>query len=160
WERLTMNLLGGQPLRRPDGKDNGVRLIDIDNDGYLDVVIGNDNVKQTRHWLPKEKRWVVGRFPTWIAQLGDDNGCRFGIVREDGHTSFVQWYLNTRTGPTTLSDYKLRKAWSFSNGEWIEERGLLTGWDEPTVYGRSDYDGVRRTEFQHDRGVRLRDLDG
>src|SRR5207249_2740136 len=39
-ERLDRYLLGGQPLRSPDGLDNGVRLLDLDNDGYLDVVVG------------------------------------------------------------------------------------------------------------------------
>src|SRR5437763_10641847 len=51
-ERLTKNLLGGEKLRAADGRDNGVRLLDLDNDGYLDVVIGNDRVKQTRRWDP------------------------------------------------------------------------------------------------------------
>ena len=36
-----------------DGGDNGVRLLDLNNDGYLDVVIGNDKVRQTRLWDPK-----------------------------------------------------------------------------------------------------------
>src|SRR5262249_19712039 len=52
-ERLNKNLLSGQPLRKTDGRDNGVRLIDLDNDGFLDVVIGNDKVRQTRLWSPK-----------------------------------------------------------------------------------------------------------
>src|SRR5262249_25236667 len=52
-ERLNKNLLGGQPLRDPKtGRDNGVRLLDVNNDGYMDVVIGNEKVKQTRVWSP------------------------------------------------------------------------------------------------------------
>src|SRR5205085_2191665 len=39
-ERLNKNLLGGHPLRDPErSQDHGVRLIDLNNDGYLDVVI-------------------------------------------------------------------------------------------------------------------------
>src|SRR5205807_1498605 len=36
--RLNQNLLGGQSLRSPKGDDNGVRLLDLNCDGYLDVV--------------------------------------------------------------------------------------------------------------------------
>ncbi len=51
-ERLTKHLLGGVPLRADDGGDNGVRLLDVNNDGFMDVVIGNDKVRQTRIWRP------------------------------------------------------------------------------------------------------------
>src|SRR5207253_10185970 len=37
-ERINENLLAGHSLRWADLGDNGVRLIDVDNNGYLDVV--------------------------------------------------------------------------------------------------------------------------
>ena len=40
--RLNEHLLAGQPLRRKDGGDNGVRLLDLNGDGFVDVVIGNE----------------------------------------------------------------------------------------------------------------------
>ena len=36
--RIDQNLLAGQPLRAANGQDNGVRLLDLNNDGFLDVV--------------------------------------------------------------------------------------------------------------------------
>ena len=39
-ERLEKNLLAGNPLRNAKGQDNGVRLLDLNGDGYQDVVIG------------------------------------------------------------------------------------------------------------------------
>src|SRR5262249_14430913 len=64
-ERLNKNLLGGQPLRdSKTGLDNGVRLLDLNNDGFIDVVIGNDKVKQTRVWSPKSNAWLTSDFPT------------------------------------------------------------------------------------------------
>ena len=52
-ERLEKNLLAGQSLRGPTGRDNGVRLLDLDQDSLLDVVIGNEQVQQ-------DARLVVG----------------------------------------------------------------------------------------------------
>ena len=64
---LTTNLLGGQPLRAADGSDNGIRTLDLNNDGFMDVVIGNDAVRQTRVWSPQKRSWIVGDFPVQIA---------------------------------------------------------------------------------------------
>ena len=47
-ERLTKNLLGGHPLRAANGCDNGVRLLDVNADAYLDAVIGNSAASMTR----------------------------------------------------------------------------------------------------------------
>src|SRR5204863_10097646 len=63
-ERMNKNLLAGQPLRAPNGQENGVRLVDLNHDGYLDVVIGNDQVHQTRLWNPANKSWIETGFPT------------------------------------------------------------------------------------------------
>src|SRR5262249_34520216 len=86
-ERLNKHLLGGQPLRAADGGDNGVRLLDLDGDGYLDVVIGNDKVRQTRVWSPAKNAWTVTDFPAALVTVGKDGkrldaGGRFGIVRD------------------------------------------------------------------------------
>ncbi len=48
--RLNTHLLAGQPLRALDGGDNGVRVLDLDGDGFQDVVIGNAQLQRTRLW--------------------------------------------------------------------------------------------------------------
>src|SRR5439155_8015541 len=60
-ERLTKNLLGGVPLRDPmTGGDNGVRVLDVDGDGYLDVVITKGEGRKTRFWRPATRTWSDG----------------------------------------------------------------------------------------------------
>jgi putative membrane-bound dehydrogenase-like protein len=76
-ERLNKNLLGGHPLRDPKtGGDNGVRLLDLNNDGYIDVVIGNATTKVCRTWDPKEQKWSETPFPFEVTT------CHFGVFGE------------------------------------------------------------------------------
>ncbi len=144
-ERLDKHLLGGQPLRAPNGQDNGVRLLDLNHDGYLDVVIGNDRVRQTRLWSPKTKSWTVSDFPvplvtTYLQGNRSDAGVRFGVVRPDGHASLL------------VRNDAIASAWHFDGTKWVEDLSLLTGLE---VEGRP----VVTNERGRDRGVRLRDLD-
>ena len=40
-EKIVKNMLSGHALRRADGGDNGVRVFDINADGFMDVLIAN-----------------------------------------------------------------------------------------------------------------------
>ena len=144
-DRLTKHLLGGVPLRAADGGDNGVRLLDVDNDGYMDVVIGNDMVRQTRVWSPRTRTWAVTDFPAaLVTGAGDkrtDAGARFGVVRPDGHASLV------------VRNESAAGGWHFDAGRWVEDRGLLNGLE-------LDGKPVLTAEGGRDHGVRLRDVDG
>ncbi|HEV8292957.1 MAG TPA: PVC-type heme-binding CxxCH protein, partial [Tepidisphaeraceae bacterium] len=107
-ERIDKNLLGGQPLRAEDGRDNGVRLIDLNNDGFIDAVIGNQKVKQTRVWSPKTSSWVVGDFPMVI-----DAKTHFGPISASGGVSVI----------------KPNGAFTFDGEKWVEDTALLAGLD-------------------------------
>ncbi len=161
--RLEKNLLGGVPLRDPkDGmyqdwsrspapdpataplrakasRDNGVRLLDVNNDGFMDVVIGNERVKQTRVWNPKEQRWGEGDTPVQLTGLAIGGGrldqqVRIGVLRKDGAASML--VNNSWSG-----------GWHFENERWVE--AALLGGIEP-AHDRGTTDG----------GKRLRDFDG
>src|SRR5262249_53286539 len=109
-ERIDKNLLDGQPLRRKDGGDNGVRLLDLNNDGYLDVVIGNDALQQTRLLEPKTSKWRNGGFPV---QIGP--GTRFGILQNRGLPSVIA-LTEKRSG-----------LWHFDGTRWVEISGGTAG---------------------------------
>ncbi|HEX4796542.1 MAG TPA: PVC-type heme-binding CxxCH protein, partial [Humisphaera sp.] len=143
-ERINKNVLGGHPLRGVNGQDNGVRLLDLNNDGYLDVVIGNPRAHLTRLWDPATSKWIVSGFPSQIV-FGDssrrsfDGGVRFGILRSDGAASMLASNENTQG------------AWSFTAGHWVEDAQLRAALD---LDG-----GIFATRDGVDQGVRLRDVD-
>ncbi|HEX3727275.1 MAG TPA: PVC-type heme-binding CxxCH protein, partial [Pirellulales bacterium] len=144
-QRLDKNLLAGQPLRAPGGGDNGVRLLDVNDDGYLDVVIGNDQATQTRVWSPRANKWVVGTFPTRLVARpspgpDEDQHARFGVVRDDGHASLI--VRNDRT----------EGGWHFESDAWVADPALLSAL---AIDGAPLFTGQRG----RDEGLRLRDLD-
>jgi len=137
-ERLDRNLLAGQSLRRPNGEDNGVRLLDVNNDGYMDVVIANETVRKTRVWVPNEKRWAETEFPTEIS------GVQFGVLGHQGRAVAIRAALG---GVQPGSG-----AWRFENGMWAEDKALLSGLN-------LDGQPVLSLANNRDRGLRLHDAD-
>jgi putative membrane-bound dehydrogenase-like protein len=144
-DRLTENLGAGQALRADDGGDNGVRLLDLNSDGFLDVVIGNEALRRTRVWQPKERRWLDSDFPvafvTRTNGIATDTGVRFGVVHADGRPTLL-WRNETGSG-----------AWTFEGSRWVARPNLLRGLEiagQPVFTARQG----------RDQGVRFRDVDG
>ncbi len=143
-ERMDRNLLGGQALRAANGQDNGVRLLDLNDDGFLDVVIGNEKMRQTRIWDPKKNVWIECGFPTPLAVVDPqgnrhDAGARFGVVSADGFPIML-----VRSETTT-------GAWRFDGAAWVEDASLLNGLE-------LDGHPILTSQGYRDRGVRLRDV--
>src|SRR5206468_189665 len=114
------NLLLGHPLRAANGQDNGARLLDLNNDGYLDVVLADEHSAQTRVWNPQENRWTTTGFPTPLVaadQAGNrqETGVRFGIIRAAGQVTAL------------VRNESLANAWTFKGAEWVEDKSLLAG---------------------------------
>ena len=144
-ERLTNNLLGGQALRAVNGQDNAVRLLDLNNDGFMDVVISNEHLRQTRVWDPQAERWNTSAFPVQLVQISDDGtrtdaGARFGILQPDGNASF---FINNG------SDNGI---WHFDGETWVKDKAMLRSLE---VLGQA----LKTTDGNRDNGVRLRDTD-
>ena len=130
-DRLQKNLLLDQPLRAADGSENGARLLDLDQDGYLDLVIANESLRQTRHWSPAKGKWRTTDFPIDIR----GPGTRFGILAEQ----VVALHL----GKTS------RKGWRWNGKGWTLDPSLVVGLEE-----------VFTEQEDVDQGLRLRDVDG
>jgi hypothetical protein len=143
--RLNQNLLVGQPLRAATGEDNGVRLLDVNGDGFLDVVIGNERVRMTRVWDPQKESWHETDFPALIVAVAADGphheaGARFGVLKPDAPASVL------------VANDQTRGIWHFDGQEWQRDEEMETDRElngEPLLAVR---DGV-------DQGLRLRDVD-
>ncbi len=142
-ERLEKNALAGVPLRDPaSGQDQGVRVLDVDNDGFMDVVSGTLRQQKTRVWRPKDQRWYETPTPTIFAgdaKVGGklDFGVKFGIMKPEG-------------AATMLVKAHWTGAWTWSGDAWQADETLVAGLSgDPFNTGMNG----------RDTGVRLRDLD-
>ena len=132
-DRLEKNALAGHPLRAADGGDGGVRLLDVDADGFMDVVIGTESTQLTRVWMPQEKRWRERPAPARITEKGL---VKFGVVRDGGPATLLS--VNPDFG-----------AWTFRNNQWEEDEPLLAGLADAVGEMRADA-AVRVHDFDHD----------
>ncbi len=144
-EKLDKHLLSGQPLRAPNGQDNGVRLVDLNNDGCLDVVIGNEHVRKTRLWDAKEKKWTEADFPVPLVASDkegnrNETGVRFGVTSPDGNVSML------------IRNESVAGAWHFNDSRWVQDSSLLTGFE-------LDGEPIFTSRQGRDLGVRFRDID-
>ena len=144
-ERIRVNLLSGQTLRGDQGTGNGIRLLDLDGDGFMDVLIGNSKLSRTRLWSPKDSSWKESPLPVKLIEKpkekgGIDAGVRFGILRRDGAASMICRSRGQAGG------------WHFEKGSWVRDPTLLRGLE---LDGKPIYTSLGG----RDQGVRLRDLD-
>lgn len=88
-ERLQKNLLQGHPIRSIVGADNGVRVLDVDNDGYMDVVVANHKAHATYVWSSKEARFDAKSLPQFH-DFTKEGGARFGISGNQKATTLLR----------------------------------------------------------------------
>ncbi len=140
--RMNEHLLAGQPLRNDRGADNGVRLLDLNSDGFIDVVIGNEKVQKTRIWNPKQQVWSDSSFPTRLVSRPDSKGdqairSRFGV-------------LNGQVVVLTLTEDET-SAWKFNGQAWEQDQALLAGL-------KTEQGKLFTLKKGADQGVRFRDF--
>jgi hypothetical protein len=143
-QRLNQNLLAGNPLRAENGQDNGVRLLDVNADGYLDVVVANSQTRLTRLWDPQQQTWKETEFPVALVEVASDGarrdaGVRFGVLRADRTVSLFA------TGQPTPT------IWHFDGQSWQRDSDIERGL---AINGRP-LAAVRQGQ---DQGLRLIDV--
>ena len=131
--RLEKNALSGHALRTADGGDHGVRLLDVNADGFMDVVIGTETTQLTRIWVPAENRWRERPTP---ARIRPDGLVKFAVIRDGGSATIL----------SKIPDFG---AWTFREKEWVEDEPLLAGLADAFGEIRSA-DAVRVRDFDHD----------
>ena len=145
-DRLNENLLAGQPLRQADGADNGVRLLDVNRDGFMDVVIGNSKRQSTRIWDIPRNQWREQSLPTQSVASAE-----FGVLYEDGRPTLL-----TRRSRENVDDPASWDAWMFSDDDWEEDKRGIDLCDTRRV-GRRALPHIPGDSYSFDS---LRDVDG
>ena len=113
-ERLNQNLLKGSSLRGKNGQDNGVRVLDANNDGFMDVLIGEQN--RTRIWNPKQSSWTEHKLPFNPMQN------IAGVLEESGAVSMMDAKGNGQI-------------WTFKENGWrfVQSNALKQSVETPSV---------------------------
>ncbi len=143
-ERLNKNLLAEQPLRDEKGNDNGVRLIDINDDDFLDVAASNDVTEHTRIWQPETRKWFSSSAPFGYMERGSQQKRRH-LARD------VLWW-----GPTAIigrNTYGFGGLWVWAGSGWGLDEFTLTSLKGP----------IREAFPDNSQKItigRVRDLDG
>ena len=142
YKRLLIYLLGGTPVYSLNRSDNGVRLLDLNNDGYLDVVVANPEKKETRIWDPHSEAWSKISFPlTIVDKEGRQRGVKFVRVQKDGCVSML---------------LKTEKKWAFHHfnrsswGPMVPHNSILP----------KEADEIYSLRKGKDRGLRVIDSNG
>jgi len=121
-----------------DGKDLGVRLIDMNNDGYVDIIKGKNGQKSAS--LNNKTAWIsYSTFnppADFIDATGNEKGLRIADLNNDGFPDLIKGHNN------------VRQVWLNNGSGWSED--LLT-W--PLSLDFADASGV-------DQGARLVDFNG
>ena len=125
--RLTRHALAGGPLRAADGGDNGIRMVDVNADGYLDVLIANGDESRTRVWRPERRRFTETAFP--VSDLRER--LRFFAADMKGNAGIA----STASGET--------KFWKWNTDRWAElDTRLAVEVGSGTIFRDVDGNGV------------------
>ena len=142
--RLNHNLLADQPVRAAHAGDNGVRLLDVNGDGFMDVVIANSSKHVTRVWEPGTGRWTELEFPAVLPSTTKEGTPRtrlcFGLLGTERRVVMF------------FRDENAKGAWAFEKNYW---RALPRFFENLTYKAQP----VLTSAGGRDRGVRLRDVD-
>ena len=130
-DRLNKNLLNGQPLRDEKGRDNGVRVLDVNDDGFMDVVVGNSRSQKTSIWSPEKQNWSSSDFPALLVQQESQERqfceVHFPLMHNNGRPTVLQTSVHVEAGK--LAPQKSAAAggaWHFNGTRWVPDPHLTS----------------------------------
>lgn len=130
-ERLQQNALAGHPLRDTAGQPTGTRLLDLDGDSLMDIMVGSPEQPLTRIWNLKAQRWQDTPTPAI--------GCSFGFLG----------------APILLVPGSPAKAWAFRDGAWQPDANLALGLPASRQFILRDFDADGTCEALSNDGIFL-----
>lgn len=157
-ERLKKNLYDGAMAPRTADTIPGDFLLDANNDGYMDIILGGRKAytgrievePRLRLWDQQTRAWRALKMPCALTVRGAHEyrftGTRFGILDKDGMASFLHDFV----------DFDPHGIWSFSKTGWVR---LAAGFKGISIAKESKYTSGFLFP-PHCCGVRLRDLNG
>lgn len=184
-ERLNTHLLGGVALRTAHGNEFDVRLLDVNSDGYVDVMrqaTGKAGSTLTRVWNPKQQRFEEDTCDLDMHNLlvvQREGQCRLLEVRDHGFFEHARtangWQRKAasfdRSVSSNLKDVSTREITLHAydvdadgNDEIFfsrDDKTVVASWNG-NQYAESPYQFPAGAvgNAQRDTGVRLLDLNG
>lgn len=133
------------------GKDAGVRLRDVDNDGNCEVIFANDTGQGVLHYNTAQRKWIASAhlWPKGVGIVdrnGQDAGVRFVDLNQDcfhdiffsngDRSSIFLWNKAKADGWTSISDASklpaILRSDGANNGVWFRD-GYVCAQNENTL---------------------------
>ncbi len=129
-ERLNVNALRNTLIRARSGSDNDLYLLDVNADGYIDVVDFNAGSRRTRIWSKDSNSWKGDAFPAELngATTADtDLRLRFGVFGSNSNAGVL---INRRNDVIKAGrQVGMAVAWMHSSGQWDVDRRLTASFE-------------------------------
>ena len=157
-ERIEKNALLDSSISLSQGSDDlGGRILDLDGDGFMDVITPQqawiagrtipEKKRATRLWLPKENRWHEATTPF--------DGIGLSAVQTE--PSKAEWHTGPRygvmrsTGAASAFDFNSHHVWTWSGNAWKRDEALESGLPiTPATPQNAPDNGWRLRDFDND----------
>ena len=115
-DRMSRHLMNGRALRTPSGADAGIRMLDLNGDGWMDLLIPNaDDIVTTRVWSIDDNQWQESqqRLPIKHAQYGVVRGnvASFVTVDQERLRQFTYSEEGWRADPLSINSNSIGPDW-------------------------------------------------
>jgi RHS repeat-associated protein len=118
--------------------DEGARLVDINNDGLVDIVNSSEAAPIKVVWINNGSGWV-DESSSWnsVIYIVDvnytDNGVRFADVNNDGFVDIIQSHQKSVPDPISSAYLHNGSGWIDASDVWSPPAAFVTNSEQPAV---------------------------